>query len=139
MFYNAKPIIFERAKVLRKRMTNAEQKIWEVLKEKQILGLKFRAQHPMYLFIADFYCHQLKLVIEIDGDIHKHPDQKEYDINREAELKCWGVKVVRFTNQQIESDLDKVVTEIKAICCNRIAELKVPFRGFRGRAEEIKK
>ncbi len=125
MFYNAKPIIFERAKDLRKRMTDSEKKIWELLRGKKVLGLKFRAQHPMYLFIADFYCHQLKLVIEIDGGIHKQPDQKEYDISREDELKRWDIKVVRFTNEEIEEDLHKVERQIKEICLERIEELKI--------------
>jgi very-short-patch-repair endonuclease len=65
MFYNAKPLIFERAKQLRSDMTQAEQSVWECLKGKKILGMRFRPQHPMDIFIADFYCHPLKLVIEM--------------------------------------------------------------------------
>ena len=71
MFYGAKPVIFERAKMMRKQMTDAELLVWEILKEKQMLGFRFRSQHPIDIFIADFYCHPLKLVIEIDGGIHK--------------------------------------------------------------------
>ncbi len=124
MFYNAPPIIFARAKALRKQMTNAEKKVWEMLRGKQILGLKFRSQHPMYLFIADFYCHQLKLVIEIDGGIHQQSEQKEYDINREEALKRWDVKIVRFTNEEVERDLKKVKKEIIDICQDRITEIR---------------
>ncbi len=80
MFYNAPPIIFARAKALRQQMTNAEKRVWEMLRGKKILGLKFRSQHPMYFFIADFYCHQLKLVIEIDGGIHQQPENKRNTI-----------------------------------------------------------
>jgi very-short-patch-repair endonuclease len=87
MFYNAKPIIFERAKVMRENMTLAEKAVWELLKEKKMFGLRFKPQHPIDIFIADFYCHRLKLVIEIDGGIHKSNDQREYDIGREAELE----------------------------------------------------
>lgn len=91
MFYNAKPHIFEKAKVLRENMTQAELKLWENLKGKKILGLRFRAQHPIDIFIADFYCHSLKMVIEIDGDVHLSPEQKEYDIGREVEINHWGI------------------------------------------------
>jgi len=103
MFYNAKPHIFEKAKTLRDNMTPSELKLWEKLKGKQIMGLRFRAQHPIDIFIADFYCHSLKLMIEVDGAIHNTRDQKEYDIGREAELENWGIKLVRFSNEDIEN------------------------------------
>ena len=82
-------------------------------------GLRFKAQHPIDIFIADFYCHALKLVIEIDGEIHHSNDQKEYDINREAELERFGIKVIRFTNMEVEQDIEKVRREIEKICQNR--------------------
>ena len=77
MFYNAKPHIFSKAQLLRNNMTNAEKLLWEKIRKKQILNLKFRSQHPIDIFIADFYCHQIKLVIEIDGEIHNLKDHKE--------------------------------------------------------------
>ena len=92
MFYNASPIIFERAKRLRENMTEAELKLWECLKEKKLLNLRFRPQHPIDIFIADFYCHPLKLIVEIDGGIHLSQTNKSYDIGREAELERWGSK-----------------------------------------------
>ena len=116
MFYNAKPYIFERAKILRESMTLSEQKLWEALKGKKMLNLRFRPQHPINIFIADFYCHPIKLVIEVDGGIHKSRDQKEYDINRDAELGYWGIKVIRFTNEEIAHDLKSVLAEIERIC-----------------------
>jgi len=127
MFYNAKPMIFERAKQLRSNMTPAEQMVWDCVKGKKILGLRFRPQHPMDIFIADFYCHHLKLVIEIDGGIHKSKDQKEYDIGREAELERWGIKVVRFTNNEVESDIELIQREIEQICTKRQTELQSPL------------
>ena len=93
MFYNASPIIFERANTLRNKMTTAETKLWEYLRGRRILNLRFRAQHPLNKFIADFYCHSLKLIIEVDGDIHKSKEQREYDIGREAEIDGLGIKV----------------------------------------------
>ena len=127
MFYNAKPLIFERAKQLRSNMTPAEQIVWECLRGKKILGLRFRPQHPLDLFIADFYCHPLKLVIEIDGGIHKSKDQKEYDIGREAELERWEIKIVRFTNEEVESDIEFIIRKIEQICTKRQTELQRPL------------
>jgi very-short-patch-repair endonuclease len=128
MFYNAKPNIFEKAKCLRGNMTLAELKLWELLREKRIQGLRFRAQHPIDIFIADFYCHSLKLVIEVDGGIHQSSEQKEYDIGREAEINHWGVKVIRFTNDEIEDDIDRVVDDINEICIKRKSEMLVTHR-----------
>lgn len=116
MFYNAKPPIFEKAKLLRDNMTNSEKMLWEHLKGKKMMNLRFRPQHPIDRFIADFYCHPLKMVIEVDGGIHKSRDQKEYDINREAELNSWGIKVVRFTNEEIQHNIVLVISEIERIC-----------------------
>ena len=83
-------------------MTDAELLLWEKLKGKQMLGLRFGAQHPIDIFIADFYCHPIKLVIEVDGGMHKTKGQREYDIGRTAELNYWEIEVVRFTNEEIK-------------------------------------
>ncbi len=116
MFYNAKPKIFERAKSLRENMTLSEQVLWNRLKNKQILGFRFRTQHPIDIFIADFYCHSLKLIIEIDGKIHLKKDIKEYDENREAELKKYEIEVIRFSNDEVLNSLDEVINKITNIC-----------------------
>ncbi|MBV5313360.1 MAG: endonuclease domain-containing protein [Prolixibacteraceae bacterium] len=130
MFYNAKPIIFERAKAMRENMTQAENAVWEVLKSKNMLGLRFKPQHPIDIFIADFYCHPLKLVIEIDGGIHKSKEQKEYDIGREAELEKWGIKVIRFTNEEVEKSIEHVKKEIEQECARHRSELQSPLQGI---------
>ena len=123
MFYNAKLHIFEKAKILRKNMTEAEQKLWEILRNKKMLEYRFKPQHPIDIFIADFYCHALKLVIEVDGGIHKNIDQREYDIGREEELNNWGIKVIRFSNDEIENDINIVKKEIEQTCTQRRSEL----------------
>ena len=87
MFYDAEPLIFERAKQLRKNMTVAEKKLWKYLKENKILGYRFKAQHPINRFIADFYCHMAKLVVEIDGEIHESEEAMEKDESRTRKLK----------------------------------------------------
>ena len=131
MFYNAKPHIFEKAKMLRKNMTEAELKLWEKLKGKKMLGLRFRPQHPIDIFIADFYCHPLKLILEVDGGIHKSKNQKEYDIGREGELKNWGMKIIRFTNEEIENDIKSVLETIKQECITLQSEIqKSPLQGI---------
>ena len=124
MFYNAKPHVFEKAKALRSSMTISEQYLWEQLKGKKILGLRFRPQHPIDIFIADFYCHSLKLVIEIDGGIHKNNDQKKYDIGREAELSDLGIEVIRFTNEEVINHINEVVDEITKYCLMKLDHKK---------------
>jgi very-short-patch-repair endonuclease len=116
MFYNAKPILFERAKAMRKNMTQAEAAVWELLSSKKMLGYRFKPQHPIGIFIADFYGHELKLVIEIDGGIHRSKEQTEYDIGREAEMGRFGIRVIRFKNEEVENDLMQVSKEIQTFC-----------------------
>jgi very-short-patch-repair endonuclease len=110
MFYGAKRSIFQNAEVLRKDMTVAEKKLWDRLNKSQ-LGVRFKAQHPIDIFIADFYCHKFKLVVEIDGGIHE--TQKEYDEGRTAELESWGLTIIRFSNEEVMNDIEKVVEMIK--------------------------
>ena len=113
MYFGATPQTFKKARLLRSKMTNAEQILWEKLKGKQVLKLRFRRQHPVNIYIVDFYCHSQKLVIELDGAIHK--SQKEYDNNRTEDLNMYGLKVVRFYNSEIERDVDAVIFKIMKI------------------------
>jgi len=107
MFYGSKPITFIRARNLRQNMTNAELILWNRIRNNQLLGFRFKAQHPVAGFIADFYCHKAKLVIEADGLIHQ--TQKEYDLDRDRVFNDLGLTVFRFTNQEIENSLDSVI------------------------------
>jgi len=113
MFYGATPIIFERARILRMNLTRHEIILWNFLKNKQLMGLKFRRQHPIGRFIADFYCHQKKVVIEIDGESHFNEEAKEYDEGRTAEFLRLEIKMIRFTNHEVEFEIEKVVEKIK--------------------------
>ncbi|MPQ46311.1 DUF559 domain-containing protein [Marinifilum sp. N1E240] len=113
LFYDATPEIHKRAKELRKTMTESEMIFWEIIRNRRIKGLKFRRQHPISNFIADFYCHELKLVIEIDGEIHNTEDNKEYDEGRTAELGYMGITVVRFTNDEIHHSPELVIRKLK--------------------------
>ena len=113
MYFRAKPDILEAARILRKTMTIPEKLLWDKLKEKQICGLHFRRQHPIEFFVADFYCHQIRLVVEIDGEIHNQ--QEEYDDGRSAEMEKFDIKIIRFENWEVENELENVITQIKII------------------------
>jgi very-short-patch-repair endonuclease len=112
MFYEATPNSFEKARSLRNNTTKHEQILWEHLRKNKIHGVRIKRQHPIGTYIADFYCHAAKLVIELDGASHNSADQKLYDEEREFNLKLNGLKVIRFSNQQIEKDLNNVIEEI---------------------------
>ncbi len=112
MFYGAEPHIFEKARELRKNMTTAEELLWDRLKGKQLNGCKFRRQHPIDEFIADFYCHNEKLIIEVDGEYHNLEEQRTYDVKRNAELEQFGITVLRFTNKEVEDNIEKVLQGI---------------------------
>src|SRR6185503_19475996 len=107
MFYKADPLIFNNARELRKRLTPAEQTFWLRLKE-QFPEYKFRRQHPISIYVADFYCHKLRLVIEIDGSIHDSSEAKVNDEKREKDLVHLGLTVIRFTNIQIKNGVEDV-------------------------------
>ncbi|RAI93845.1 endonuclease domain-containing protein [Algoriphagus yeomjeoni] len=112
LFYGASATTHQKAKELRKMLTPAERKLWTVLQNKQLDGYKFRRQHPLYKYIADFYCHELRLVIELDGEVREGEEQREHDINRDAVIKEYGIHILRFRNQKILSDLPKVLEQI---------------------------
>ncbi len=111
LFYGANAVVRQYAKDLRSRMTLSEKVLWQELRNKKLNGLKFRRQHPIDVFIADFYCHDKKLVIEIDGEIHKY--QKQYDIGRAEEMKRFGINVLRFTNEDVLFCISRVLKEIE--------------------------
>jgi very-short-patch-repair endonuclease len=98
------------AQKIRKHMTNAEEILWEALRNRQCADMKFRRQVPMFWFVADFLCFQYKLIIEVDGSIHE--TQKEYDQERELELKERGYKMLRFTNDEVIHRLNDCIQKI---------------------------
>lgn len=120
MFYGASPQLFENAKALRKAMTPAELALWERLRSTKINGVRFKAQHPIRYFVADFYCHAARLIIELDGAVHDSVEQREYDVNRTYVLEEFDLAVVRFRNEEVFQDLDKVVSRITGIIAARL-------------------
>lgn len=112
MFKGAPKESFLKAEILRKNMTPAEKKLWERLNKLQ--GIKFRRQHPLHLFIVDFYCHEYKLVIEVDGKYHNSNEQKEKDSERTDLLVFQDLSIMRFTNQEVLDNTDAVIDKIIA-------------------------
>lgn len=113
LFDGANSKFFEFSKALRRNQTEAEEMMWQCLRNRKILNFKFRRQHPVNKHIGDFYCHEAKLIIEIDGWIHQNPENQQYDQNRTSELKKIGIKVIRFTNEAVNYNLDEVINAIK--------------------------
>ena len=102
-----------RAKRLRQSSTPGENAWWERLRDRRFLGLKFRRQVPIGPYVADFYCHDRRLVLELDGGIHEEERRKAHDDNRDANLIALGFKVLRFTNDDLLEDLDSVLEKAR--------------------------
>lgn len=118
------PAILQLARDHRHPLTPAEAKIWSRVRNRG-LGFKIRRQHPIWRFIADFYCAEARLVIEIDGDSHAEADQEEYDLARTRWLEESGYKVIRITNQDVHKHLEDALKEIYICCEERVARLKL--------------
>ncbi len=106
--------IIKKARTLRRENTKAEKILWKALRNNS-LGMKWRRQHPIDMFILDFYAPSLKIAIELDGSPHSLKENKEYDQDRTAYLEFKSVKVLRFWNSEIEKDLEKVLAKIKKL------------------------
>ncbi len=119
MFYDANPLLFDRAKNLRNHLTDAEMKLWGYLRTNP-MGFKFRRQHPIGIYIVDFYCHACKLVIEADGSIHNKEDVQLADIERQKSLEESGLHVIRFTNHNILKNTEYVIEQINIILTTKL-------------------
>ena len=111
MHYDADPMLFEKAEELRARMTPAEEILWNVIKINE-WHVKFRRQHPLWKYIADFYCHKVKLVIELDGGYHENREVKIYNAAREDKIKQFGITVLRFKNEEVINNIQTVLNKI---------------------------
>lgn len=112
----AKGKIFENAKTLRQTSTEAEEILWHEIRNRKLNGMKFRRQHPIDKWIADFYCHEKKLVIELDGSVHNEKEIAEYDAGREKDLKELGFNVIRFRNDEVILNINEVLKSIVKYC-----------------------
>ncbi len=109
MYKGAPSSSFTKARRLRENMTQAEEILWERISKRGVKGFKFRRQHPIHLFIVDFYCHELGLIIEIDGEYHNDEEQKKRDKERSELLAFQDLYIIRFTNQEVYDDVDRVI------------------------------
>jgi very-short-patch-repair endonuclease len=115
MYFGAKPDLFRMAKDMRRNPTESEKVLWNILRKYRSKGFIFCQQHPIYIFIADFYCHKLKLVIEVDGEIHFNEEALEHDDGRSGVMEKFGIRIVRFTNDQVFNNQINVIDQINKI------------------------
>ncbi len=116
-------VIIETARALRRKSTRSESILWQKLRNRKLYGAKFIRQHAIKFiinglkrfFVADFYCSEYKLVIEIDGEIHDR--QKDYDEMRTYIMNILGIKVIRFKNEEVEYNCETVMMKIARELC----------------------
>jgi very-short-patch-repair endonuclease len=122
-----------RARRLRSKMTRAETLLWRYIKARRIDGLLFRRQAPMYKYIVDFVCHSHRLIVELDGESHDFESKIQHDAERDAWFVSQGYTVLRFTNEEVLTNLSGVVETIRntaSSCLERgPLSLSLPHKG----------
>jgi len=129
--------VVERARNLRREQTPADQRLWLAIRNRQLAGLKFRRQHPYGQFILDLFCVEYQLAVEVDAGVHLSPEQAARDAERSEFLAQHGLRVLRFTNEAIETRLLDVllkIVEATSLPASPDAVLFVVRRGRRCRA-----
>ncbi|WP_374528027.1 endonuclease domain-containing protein [Acinetobacter sp.] len=116
------PKLLEFAKNMRSNATDAEHLMWQLLRAKRFMNLKFRRQHVIKPYIVDFYCHELGLVIELDGSQHGTGDAIEYDAERTKFLDALGLSVVRYWNYDVLRRTDVVLEDLWESCLKLIGD-----------------
>jgi very-short-patch-repair endonuclease len=102
-----------KARELRSELTDAEEVLWELLRNRKLLGMKFRRQVRIDRYVADFYCHERRLIVELDGEIHSLPTRQAHDASRDAHLRSLGLRLLRLPNEAISKDPDAVLRQIR--------------------------
>lgn len=108
----AKASTFENARLLRQKETAAEKKLWPYLRNRLLKGRKFRRQHAVANYVLDFYCHECKLAVELDGAIHNEQMNRQYDIARTELLNSMKITVIRFRNEEVLNNVESVLEKI---------------------------
>ena len=98
---------------LRQHQTNAEELVWRFIRDRQLLGYKFRRQYSVDAYVIDFYCVELKLAIEIDGGTHNSPEQKKKDTIRQKYLEAFHIKFVRIKDEELLGNPNKAFSKIE--------------------------
>jgi very-short-patch-repair endonuclease len=109
-YINIPEYVTKLSRDMRSNPTQCEEMVWNVLRNKNFFGLKFRRQYPVDRYIVDFYNHYYKLIIEIDGDSHNN--KRKYDKNRNDYLVVSGYRVIRFTNEQVEENIEYIIRSL---------------------------
>ena len=108
--------LLEFAKVMRSNATDAENLMWQLLRNKYFMNLKFRRQHVIAPYIVDFFCHEIGLIVELDGGQHGTDDAIEYDAERTKFLEALGFKVVRYWNHDVLGNTEVVLDDLWRVC-----------------------
>ena len=98
---------------LRKEATNAEKILWEKLRGRKFLSLKFKRQYSIAQFVVDFYCPEKRIAIELNGNIHNTEEVRNHDENRDGFIKVFKIKIIRIKNEKVIDDIDDVLEYIK--------------------------
>jgi very-short-patch-repair endonuclease len=118
-----------KARVLRSNMTRAEIILWSRLRSKKINGYKFRRQQPLFDYIVDFYCNDLKLIIEVDGEIHSFSEKISYDSKRDSILKINGYHIIRLSNFEVETEINSAINKIISYISENLSPSQGDHRG----------
>lgn len=129
MGYYGNRELVKRARVLRGSMTRAEIILWSRLRSKKIDGYKFRRQQPILDYIVDFYCDELKLIIEVDGEIHSQNEKPKYDFRRDNILKINGYHIIRLSNLEIETEINSTTNKIISFIIENLSPSQGDHRG----------
>jgi very-short-patch-repair endonuclease len=119
IYFGAGPELMRIAGDLRKSMTPAEKVLWERLRKRQVKGYRFRRQHPLSDFIADFFCYDAMLVIEVDGEVYDDSHQNERDNERAKIFRRLGIKEIRFKNEEVINRTEQVIQKIESELTNK--------------------
>jgi very-short-patch-repair endonuclease len=129
MAYYGNRELVKKARVLRNHMTKPEIILWSRLRSKKIYGYKFRRQQPIFDYVVDFYCDELKLIIEVDGEIHSLDEKPESDKKRDKILKINGYHIIRLSNFEIETNIDSTISNIKSFINSNLSPSQGDHRG----------
>lgn len=121
---NDNPNIRHFARAMRKEPTPTEKALWRLLRNRRLVGFKFRRQHPFGPYILDNYCARVKVVVELDGDSHATPEGQESDRERDAYLTANGILVLRFWNGAVHEEKEAVIERIASECAERVEQLE---------------
>ena len=116
----------ETRRKLRRNETLAEKHMWSQLRNRQLLGLKFKRQYSVDKFVIDFYCPEQKIAIELDGNVHELEDVKMNDLERQKYIETYGIKFIRIKNEEYLGNPNKVFAKLEAELKNVLNKKPLP-------------